>query len=71
MVRLQNYWLPGKLDREIERFVQYYTYDRLHESLENLTLAGVYFARVRDTRTARERLVTTGGWRLLPRLSGG
>lgn len=56
VVLLNNYWLPGELEREIERFVSRYNHERVHESLDNLTPADVYFGRVRDIRTARERL---------------
>jgi putative transposase len=56
VVLLNNYWLPGALEREIERFVQYYNHEGVHESLQNLTPADVYFDRVRDIRTARERV---------------
>jgi len=36
--------------------VRHYNHERVHESLENLTPADVYFGRVRDIRTARERV---------------
>ena len=53
---LQNYYLPGHLKEEIGRFVRYYNYHRVHESLKNLTPADVYEGRSRDILTARERL---------------
>jgi len=56
VVLLQNYWAPGDLEREIERFVQHYNHERVHESLGNLTPADVYLGRAREIRTARERL---------------
>jgi putative transposase len=56
VVLLQNYWVPGDLEREIERFVQHYNHERVHESLGNLTPADVYFGRAREIRTAREKL---------------
>ena len=37
VVKLQNYYLPWELEREIDRFVQYYNHERVHESLDNLT----------------------------------
>jgi putative transposase len=55
-VLLQNYWMPGELEREIERFVQRYNHERVHESLRNLTPADVYLGREREIRTAREKL---------------
>jgi hypothetical protein len=56
VVKLQNYYLPGQLEREIEAFVQHYNHERVHESLKNLTPADVYFGRSRDILTARDRL---------------
>lgn len=56
VVTLQNYYLPGQLKQEIERFVSYYNHRRVHESLKNLTPADVYHGRGREILTARERL---------------
>lgn len=53
---LQNHWLPGALEQEIERFVQYYNHERVHESLRNLTPADVYRGREREILSAREKL---------------
>jgi len=56
VVNLQHYYLPGELEREIERYVEYYNNLRYHESLENLTPADVYFGRKREQLTMRERI---------------
>ena len=56
VVKLQNYYLPWELEREIERFVRYYNQERVHEALDNLTPADVYEGRGREIQTARERL---------------
>ena len=56
VVTLQNYYLPGQLEQEIGRFVSYYNHRRVHESLQNLTPADVYYGRGRDILTARENL---------------
>ncbi|HEY59185.1 MAG TPA: DDE-type integrase/transposase/recombinase [Anaerolineae bacterium] len=45
IVKLQNYYSPWELDREIARFVEYYNHHRYHESLDNLTPANVFFGR--------------------------
>jgi len=42
---LENYYLPGDLERAVAAFVYYYNHHRYHESLDNLTPADVYFGR--------------------------
>ena len=44
-VLLENYYLPGDLERQIGAFVDYYNNERYHERLSNVTPAGVYFGR--------------------------
>ena len=43
-ILLENYYLPGALQTEIEEFVEQYSHRRYHESLSNLTPADVYSA---------------------------
>ena len=52
-VLLENYYLPGDLELQIEAFVDYYNNERYHESLNNVTPADVYFGR--DKAIIRER----------------
>jgi putative transposase len=52
-ILLDNYYLPGDLERAITGFIEHYNHHRYHESLDNLTPADVYFGRgqrVLDTR---------------------
>ena len=36
-ILLENYFLPGDLEAQIEAFVEHYHYQRYHESLNNVT----------------------------------
>ena len=53
---LENYFLPGDLERQIEAFVEHYNHQRYHESLNNLTPADVYFGRGQSILAERERI---------------
>ena len=55
-VLLENYFLPGDLERQIESFVEHYNHERYHESLKNVTPADVYFGRAQSTLNRRERI---------------
>ena len=55
-ILLENYYLPGDLENQIEAFVQHYNYNRYHESLGNLTPADVYFGRGQTILLKRERI---------------
>ncbi len=54
-ILLENYFLPGDLEAQIEAFVDHYNYSRYHESLNNVTAADVYFGRDKATLQQRER----------------
>jgi len=44
-VLLENYYLPGGLERQISAFVDHYSNNRYHESLDNLLPIDVYHGR--------------------------
>jgi len=55
-ILLENYFLPGDLEAQIEAFVTHYNHQRSHESLSNLTPADVYFGRGETILMERERI---------------
>src|SRR6476660_4810489 len=55
-ILLENYYLPGDLEANIEKFVDHYNHRRYHESLSNLTPANVYFGRGPTILLERERI---------------
>ena len=55
-ILLENYFLPGDLERQIEAFVEHYNHRRYHESLGNVTPADAYFGRAATIIERRERI---------------
>jgi transposase InsO family protein len=55
-ILLENYFLPGDLENQIETFVADYNHRRYHESIDNLTPADVYFGRGQTILLERERI---------------
>ena len=55
-ILLENYFLPGDLERQIEAFVEHYNHRRYHESLGNVAPADAYFSRASDIIEQRERI---------------
>lgn len=55
-ILLENYYLPGDLNAQIEAFVADYNHRRHHESIGNLTPADVYFGRGQTILLQRERI---------------
>jgi transposase InsO family protein len=55
-VLLENYYLPGDLEAEIDAFVADYNHRRYHESLGNLTPADVYLGHGPTILIERERI---------------
>ena len=69
-ILLDNYYLPGDLERQIDAFVAHYNHVRYHESLDNLTPADVYFGRAETILAERLRIkrVTIANRRLQHKL---
>ena len=55
-ILLENDFLPGDLERQIEAFVELYNHHRYHESLGNVTPADAYFGRAQAIIKRRERI---------------
>ena len=55
-ILLENYYLPGDLEAQIDAFVDYYNHHRYHESLGNLTPADVYFGRTQTILLERQKI---------------
>ena len=55
-ILLENYFLPGDLEAQIEAFVEHYNHRRYHESLGNVTPADAYFGRAASIIKLRERI---------------
>ena len=58
-ILLENYYLPGNLEAQIDAFIEHYNQRRYHESLRNLTPADVYFGRGQTILLDRERIKRT------------
>ena len=56
VVKLENYYFPGDLRRQLHLFVDYYNNQRYHESLNNVTPSDVYFKR--DKQILEKRAAT-------------
>ncbi|HWK67534.1 MAG TPA: IS3 family transposase [Xanthobacteraceae bacterium] len=55
-ILLENYFLPGDLETQIEAFIDHYNHCRYHESLGNVTPADAYFGRAEAIIKQRERI---------------
>jgi putative transposase len=55
-ILLENYYLPGDLEAQVEAFVEHYNHQRYHESLNNVTPADAYFGRAQAILKQRERI---------------
>jgi putative transposase len=58
-ILLDNYYLPGDLERQVKAFVEHYNHVRYNESIDNLTPADVYFGRAEAIRAERKCISDT------------
>ena len=56
LIKLQNYWFPEELERNIAAFVKWYNNKRVHESLKNITPQDMYHGKQREILTRREQI---------------
>jgi transposase InsO family protein len=54
-VLLENYYLPGALEKAVEAFVEHYNHCRYHESIGNVAPADVYFGRDQTILSKRRK----------------
>lgn len=55
-ILLENYFLPGDLEAQIDEFIGHYNHQRYHESLKNLTPTDDYFGRGQTILLKREKI---------------
>jgi transposase InsO family protein len=55
-ILLENYFLPGDLEAQIQAFVAHYNHQRYHESLNNVTPADAYSGRAPAIIQQREKI---------------
>jgi len=58
-ILLDNYYLPGDLERQIDAFVEHYNHVRYHESINNLTRPTSTSAGPRQSGRARTHQACT------------
>ncbi len=56
-ILLENYYLPGDLEAQIDAFVDYYNNRRYHEAISNLTPADVPALATRQHHLARRERI--------------
>jgi putative transposase len=56
VVKLEYYYSPWEPERAVGRFVAHYNHHRLHEALQNVTPADVYYGRQATILSRRERI---------------
>lgn len=55
-ILLENYFIPGDLETQIEAFVEHHNHQRYHESLDIVTPADAYFGKASAIIKRSERI---------------
>jgi putative transposase len=55
-ILLENYYLPGDLERQIAAFIEHYNNRRYHESLGNVAPADAFHGRAQEILREREQI---------------
>jgi putative transposase len=70
VILLDNYYLPGDLEREIDKYIEYYNNERYHEGINNMKPVDVYNGKSKEIETYRSRIKKeTLGYRKLQNLN--
>ena len=56
VVKLNTFFFPWELEQAVADFVVYYTTQRYHESLDNLTPEAVFLGRTQAVLTQRDHI---------------
>jgi transposase-like protein len=56
VILLDNYYLPGELELEIGKFIDYYNNHRYHEGINNMKPVDVYNGKAKEIETLRSRI---------------
>ena len=55
-ILLENYFLPGDLENQIEAFINYFNNHRYYESIGNVTPADAYYGRATAIIRRRQKI---------------
>jgi transposase InsO family protein len=55
-ILVNHYLLPGALNYELDKYIDYYNNERYHECINNMIPADVYFGRAKEIEIVRNRI---------------
>jgi putative transposase len=56
VILLDNYFIPDDLEKEIDKFINYYNNERYHEGINNMKPVDVYNGKSKEIETLRDRI---------------